>query len=466
VALLLIAILLLSPSVAAGQRSQGTIDLSDNAVEQIEHLEMSLAGTLDAPAERQAVMLQWLVELYEFVGDHDGVERSYRRILDFFPSDVGTMNSYARFLFETKNDGERAESLLVAASRWGRSTDARSLDRGFTYELLAQIEMEQGEFDEAIRHAGMAIDLMDDENSAGARRVLAESYRRAGDSEAAVEAYVALIALERGANREDINALKVIVGESGEHAAEDVGEMVESAIRERESVRRDQFDAEGAELVSIESRDGFLLEGTLRRREGTGAILFVPDIGGTRSVYRPYAQLFGIDGFSSLTIDLRGQGGSRSDSLLTHENLPARHFDRLPDDVVAGFRFVQEELDTDGIVIVSEGRACALVEKAIRSGHLAAPVVHLSPTIDAGDRAIGDAIAFHPEGPILMMYSGEDLHALRSVTIYKNTKEFRQLEIRVLHGAGHGVDVLRRDPDALEAVQNWLRNLPPPSDSH
>jgi alpha-beta hydrolase superfamily lysophospholipase len=369
------------------------------------------------------------------------------------------MNAYATFLLEARHDGERAESLLVAASQWGRYTDARSLDRATTYELLARIGMESGDFEAAVRHARLAIDLVDHEASTGARRVLAESLRRSGDYDAAADAYLELIALERGTQPEDVNALKLIVGQTDRYAATDVNDLIEAAIEERTDERRRQFEAEGAELITIESEDGYELEGTLRRRDGGGAVLFVPDLGGTRTAFRPYAQLLGVDGFSSLTLDLRGQGGSRSDSVSTQQDLSAGQFDRLPDDIVAGFRFLERALDAGAgrIVIVSEGRSSALVERAMRRGRLAAPVVHLSPAFEPDERVLRDAIAFHPDRPILLFYSDEDLSALRSVSFYKNTKEFRQLEIRVLHGAGHGVDVLRRDAEALEVFQRWIR---------
>jgi tetratricopeptide (TPR) repeat protein len=440
---------------------EGALDLSPAAKEQIDTLEGMLRRNCDMAAEKQAVILLWLVDLYQSVGDFDGVERSYRRVLAFYPADVGVMNAYALFLIDHRRDRVRADSLLVDATLWGRYSDARSLDRGGTYQLRARLELEEGNYPSAIDHATIAVELMDAESSVQARRLLAESYLAAGDYDTAAEVYIELIALERGALTEDINALKVFIGRTESFRAEDLNALIDRSIADREAERRLEAVAEGAELVTIPSSDGVLLEGTLRRRDGEGAILFIPDLEGTRSVYKPYAQLLGVDGISSLTLDLRGQGGSRSDSLLSQASLPLRHAQRLPDDVVAGFRFLERELGLEParILIVTEGYGSPVVERSLFQGNLAAPVVHLSPAFIPADRDFANSMAFRPDLPVLLFYSSEDLHALRSCSYFRNTKDFSMLEVRSLRKSGRGVDILRRNPDALEAFQGWVREV-------
>jgi tetratricopeptide (TPR) repeat protein len=450
----------LCPRAAAQQEHEGIIDFGESTKDQIAYIEMTLRGS-DMSAEKQSVMLLWLAELYALAGDPDGVEWSYKRILGFFPYDVGVMNSYAQFLLETRHQSQRAESLLVAASQWGRYTDARSLNRGRTYELLALVEMEKGDYDAAVRHANIAIELMDEESSVGARRVLARTLQRSGKLDQAAQAYIDLIAIERGAVREDINELKLFIGQTEGYRAEDLNDLIDRAVADRDAERRRLAQAEGAELVSITSSGGVVLEGTLRRRNGPGAVLFVPNLGGTRAVFTPYAQLLGIDGVSSLSLDLRGQGGSRSDSLLSHDTLPLRDANLLPADVAAGFQYILDELriESGRILIVTEGHACSVVEKAIRRSRLDAPVAHLSPVFPPGDRDLSDALAFHPDRPILVFYSSEDLLSLRSASYLKKTKDFRQLKVRAFKEAGHGVDMLRRDTTALTEFQEWVREV-------
>ncbi|MGD8414189.1 MAG: hypothetical protein PVF33_08145 [Candidatus Latescibacterota bacterium] len=453
-----------SISIARAQTQEeleGTLDFTKTAEEQIDYFEGMLERNGDMSFERQTSILLWLIDLYRSLERYQDVERCYRQILVFYPDDTGVMNSYALFLIETGGKEERAESLLVTATKWARFEDTRSLDQGTTYELLARLKMESGDYDTAVENAKTAIALMDDEASAGARRVLAESLRRAGRYDAAAQAYIDLIALERGTVHEDINALQLFIDRTDSYRGEHLSATLDSAIAARAVEKRRQAEAEGAELVTVRARDGLELEGTLRRRDGDGAVLFVPDLGKSRRVFTPYAQLLGVDGISSLTLDLRGQGGSRYDSLLTQENLPLRHAQELPEDVVAGFRFLQRALKPPPaqIVIVTEGFASAVVERALPRGGLAAPVVHLSPAFDPLDKELANSIAFHPDFPVLVYYSTEDLHALRSASYFRNVKNFSGLQIRPLEKSGRGVEMLKRNPNALEGFQDWVRSV-------
>jgi tetratricopeptide (TPR) repeat protein len=369
------------------------------------------------------------------------------------------MNRYAAFLLDRANNSEKAESVLVAASQWGRHIDARSLNRGRTYELLARVELEKEDYASAERHAIMAIELVDDESSIGARRVLAKTLHRSGAHDAAVEEYIELIALDRGNNQEDINSVKLIVGNSERYRDSDLNALVAGAIAAREQKRRDQIEAEGAVLVTMSTTDHVSLEATLRVRGDAGAVLMIPDTGKSRTVWTPYAQLLGIDEISSLCLDLRGQGGSRSDSVQSLHNLPPDHFERLPDDIIAGFRYLRDELEIapGRLVIVGEGRACAWIEKALRRGHLDAPVVYLSPVFAEEDRELADAISFHPNRRALVLYSEEDLFSLKSTSYFKRKKDLQKLDVKVFDRAGHGIDILRRDSGALETFQIWMR---------
>jgi tetratricopeptide (TPR) repeat protein len=442
----------------------GALDFSKAIEDQIEFLEASLKTAGDMAAERQSLILLWLADLYDSIGDYDGVERSYQRILVFFPDDIGVMNSYARFLLEKRQDTAHAESLLVGAFRWASFKDSRALDRGDTNELLARVRILGGDAKSAIWHATAAIELKEDEASAAATRVLAQAYTLEGDFDAAARTYVELIALERGAVTEDINALKLVVARTDTYDASEINEVIDRAIAQRNAERKRQAEAEGAELVEIVSDDGVPLEGTLRRRGGNGAVLFVPDLGGTRTIYRPYAQLLGIDGVSSLTLDLRGQGGSRSDSLLSQETLPLAHAQRLPDDVAAGFRYLQGELGPNPrrIVIVTTGYAAPVVEEALSGAGLAAPVAYLSPAFSPLDVDLTNSIAFHPDLPILLYYSEEDLHASRSCAYFRKTKHFSKLQVKSFKDSGRGVDILRRNTAALENFQEWVRKVTSP----
>lgn len=456
--IILAALSLLVTSPVFGQQKYGILDLEADVRKQIEALEPDLFHGLDQPAHKQAVLLQWLIELYEFIDEKDKVEACYQKILSFYSSDVGTLNAYALFLIESRGDYEEAEKQLLEAAHVGDYLDVRALDLGVTYELLARVELNKGDFKSSISYAQIALELLDEESSTGTLRVLAESHLQSGAFDEAAEVYIKLIAIEGGVNPEDINALQLFLQKTTRYNQGSVASLIENAIDARNEQCRARIENEGGKVVSLPMEDGVILEGTLRLTDGEGAVLFVPDLGAKRSVFTPYAQLLFIEHISSLSLDHRGHGGSRSDSLPSYAALSPAHVGRLSDDIVAGFRFLQNEtgLEDDKIVIVVEGQASALVEKAMHDATFAAPVVHLSPTFVTHDLELTNAISFHPDLPVLIVFSSEDLQAVLSVDLFRRAKEFSRLGLKMLEDAGHGVDMLRRDEKALELFQKWV----------
>jgi pimeloyl-ACP methyl ester carboxylesterase len=275
----------------------------------------------------------------------------------------------------------------------------------------------------------------------------------------AADAYLRLIALDRGANGEDVNALQLFVARTTRYSDGSIQRTIDDAVaeeRRREVVR---IELEGGSLVTIRSADGVPLEATLRRAEGPGAVLFVHETGSRRSVFTPYAQLLFIDEISSLAVDLRGHGGSRADSMLAFDALSAYNHDQLPGDVAAAYRYLENTLGIDEghIAIIAAGHASAVVEKALYREHIDAPVVYLSPTFLDSDLEVHTAVSFHPATPALLVGGREDWSALRAIQAFTAARERPGVETRLYDDAGHGVETLRRVPAALEYLQRWLR---------
>jgi tetratricopeptide (TPR) repeat protein len=455
---ILVVFVLLFPLPSSAQEAEGMIDLTDDVRAQIEIVRGRWLSGADQPAHRQVVLLQWLIELYDYVDDMDNVEVCYRQILAFFPYDVSTMNAYALFLFERRKDYDRAEKQLRDAAEWGKNTDARALDLGTTYQLMARVLQTKGNLDSSINYAKAALELLSEEASAGALRLLAESYLESGAYDDAADAYIKLITLDRALNHEDINTLQLFLHKTTKYNTGSVMDLIEAAVDEKKAMFRARIESEGGNVVSWPSDDGVVLEGTLRRAEGPGAVLFVTDLGRARSIYEPYEQLLFIDEITTMSVDLRGHGGSRTDSLLSYAELSPGNMERLTDDLVAGFRYLQKEtgFSDDRIMIVAEGRGCVLAEKAMHQAALAAPVLYLSPYFRSRDLALKNAVAFHPEQPTLFVFSYEDIRAVESVEVFRSIKKLPSLKIKGLNDAGHGIDMLRRDTKALEFFQDWI----------
>lgn len=451
-----LVLLLLAPPLPA-QPDEGMIDFRQSAEVQIRQLEQRVGG--DQRATKQAVIYRWLIQLYTLVERYDDAERAYQRILAFFPSDLGTLNAYATFLIEVREDFDGAAKVLGDANAWAREIDPTSVYRGTTLTIWSELELLRGDNTRAVQLATQARDLVGEDDRARALRALGMAYAGLERYDEAADTFLELVAVEGGANREDINTLLTLVPLTATYDAQDVRATVERAIDEERERRHARVRESGGAVVDLVSADGAALEATLRHGpDKIGAVLFVPDVGSRRSIYTPYEQLLFIDGFTTLAIDLRGHGGSRADSLLSWDMLTPDHRDRLTDDVTAAFRNLEDlGYEDDDIAIVTEGLGSTVVEKAMRRDGLHPAVVYISPTFDGDDRELRNAIAFHGDAPVLVYFSSEDLSAMRSLTVFQESGKHARLETRVFDEAGHGSEILQAEPAALEGLQRWLR---------
>lgn len=451
----ILLVLLCSAVSATPQDITGRIDLKQSIEEQIELLEKRVFGDL----EQQSVVLRWLIELYVAVERYDDAEAAYQQIIIYLPWDFGTVNSYAEFLMDEREDLAAADSLLEAAERGSRRWAPQSVHRSRTFELWAELALRQDLPEVAAYRARRAVALLDDEAQGGAQRILARAYRRLERFDDAADAYLKVIAIEGGTNREDINALQTIVAKTTRFGSGSTRDLIEEVVAGENARRRARVNATGADLVTIATDDGVRLEGTLRRTPGPGAVLFVPDVASRRSTVEPYAQLLSLESLTTMSVDLRGQGNSRTDSLPSFASLSPAQRSRLSDDVVAAYRYLRGLVGEgdDRIAIVAEGGACAVVEKSLRRGRLRPAVVYLSPEFDGGDRELLNAMAFHPDREILVAMSREDPTAMRSAQLLRDAREHRSMEEWLLRNAGHGVEMLKRDPALFELVQGWTK---------
>jgi hypothetical protein len=164
-----------------------------------------------------------------------------------------------------------------------------------------------------------------------------------------------------------------------------------------------------------------------------------------------------------MTIDPRGHGDSRADSIPSYALLPAHHRSRIAADVASGWRYLRDEVGVapGRIVIVAAGGGCTTVERAIHEHAVTAAVVHLSPTFGADDRELAAALSFRPPAPMLALASDEDAFAVRSLGLLTAARgesggDASGLTTRVFRFSGHGVELLR-DPANFAVVAGWTR---------
>jgi len=463
---------ILCASDARGQDASGEIDTRQDIDRQIQKLERLIGG--DIAAEKQAVTLRWLADLYVSIGQFDRAAGAYEQILVFFPGDVATSNAYAALLLDQLRNPKGAEKVLGAAIEWAGAGDTPPPYLGRAYALRARALLELGRRNEALQAADRALTMLDEDAAEDALRVRARCLADLGRRDDARAAYLSLIGLSGNSNPDDDAALIALLSASAPVDAKAFDAAVAGAVADAHRARADAARTEGATIVELDGEGGVRLEATLRRGKSPAAVLFVPDAGGRRSAFTPYAQLFTVDGVTTLTVDPRGHGNSRSDSIPSYALMPAYQRDRLASDVATAWRYLRDEVGVgvDGIAIVAEGGACATVEHAIHEHGVVAVVVHLSPLFTADDRDLTAALSFRPPRPMLAVASDEDTFAMRSLSLLAEAGEASlatggddarpQVTTKVFRFSGHGVQLLR-DPANFAVVSDWTRkavNLP------
>ncbi|HXV12626.1 MAG TPA: alpha/beta fold hydrolase [Candidatus Krumholzibacteria bacterium] len=439
-------------------QSDGTIDTRAAIEKRIAELEGMIGG--DASAEKQAVTLRWLAELYVAAGRIDAAEAAYERILVFYPYDVASSNAFAAFLLDQRKDPERALEVTRAAIAWANSAPSPPPYLGRTYAIRARAFADAGQCADALRVAEEAERRADEDAAEDAVRTRVRCLSETGRHKEAKAALLELIGETGASNPDDQSALVAMLTRDKKRVdASEVGRMTDAAVRDARTRRAQTLAGENAELIELESSGRVRLEATLRPGQGPSAILFVPDLDSRRSAYTPYAQLFALDGITTLTVDLRGQGDSRCDSLPASDRLPPQHAAELPSDVAAAYAYLTErrKIDPSRIAVVAAGGACVVVERAIHEHNLAPVVVYLSPVFPDDDRELASAFSFRPPRPAFALASEEDIYATRSLRAFKATLDPAPVTTKIYQSAGHGVSLLR-EPAHFADVDAWTKD--------
>ena len=440
------------------QDTSGQVDTRKAINRRIYELEGMISG--DVSAEKQAVTLRWLADLYVSADRIDDADYAYQRILVHFPYDIASCNAYAKFLLDTRDDPGKALEVTHDAIRWANAAPSPPPYLGETYALRARAFAESGKCADAVRAAGEAVARSEEDAADDARRTQAHCATTTGDDKQAKQILLSVIGDTGGASPDDRSALITLMTKGGKNVTpNDVNREIATAIDKSRQERSKTLAREGATLVELTSTNRVRLEGTLRAGEGQGAVLFIPDGGGRRSAYTPFAQLLSLDGFTTLTIDPRGHGNSRADSLPSFNAMSEHHRLELAADVATAFDYLAKtrKIAPEKIVIVAAGTGCGVVERAMHEHELAAPVVYLSPIFASDDRDLASAFAFRPKRPALVAASEEDTYAMLSLRAFETTFASQDgVTIKLYRSAGHGASLLH-EPANFAEIDTWIK---------
>jgi pimeloyl-ACP methyl ester carboxylesterase len=449
------------PSVRGQTDISGIVDLDTQMRQKITKIRSRLNSDLDMAAEKQVVLLQWLIELLESTGNLEDIRDCYERILSFYPNDVKTLNDYGEFLFETAGDTVMAQKVLRDAAQYTQLINTPTSLAGRTYFLLGKLHHQRADHSRAVEYFETARLYLGSEVTEPHLRLLGLSFVRLGRYDQAVQTWLELIGEQKGLNNNDIDFFRQIHRLAGHYRDQAPDDLIAQAVSNQRDRRRRELQALGANLVSVPTTDGYRLAGSLYSSTGKQAVLFVPEPGYLRSAWRVYAQLLHLAGITNLAFDLRGHGDSRNRSLPSIEHLTPEDWARFPDDIKSALSFLDS---TSGrifnqLAIVAAGAGCSWVEQALHNRPETTGVLYISPLFDAEDLELAHAIAFRRDRPTLIIYSAEDVLAAASSQYLSEAKPLSHLEIIRLSQAGHGIEALNQDMAASSQFENWVYKI-------
>lgn len=181
------------------------------------------------------------------------------------------------------------------------------------------------------------------------------------------------------------------------------------------------------------------------------AVILVHMLQRSRRDFEALASRLSADGIGALAIDLRGHGESQHTGEI-------QDYSSFVLDVKAARRFLAGRSDVQqsrvGIVGASLGANLAMLE-AGGDGSIAS-VALLSPSLEYRGLRIEPSLRKYGARPALLVAADDDPYAARSARELRKVGEGRR-ELLILSHAGHGTQMLGRDPDLVRTVTDWFK---------
>lgn len=216
----------------------------------------------------------------------------------------------------------------------------------------------------------------------------------------------------------------------------------------------DASRAADSQRVTLRAEDGVVLAATWYEPADSPApaVILVHMLHRSRRDWDAAASRLARDGIGALAIDLRGHGESQG------ATGDGGEYTSLLLDVKAARRFLAGHRDVQqsrvGIAGASIGANLAAIEAS--TDKTVASLALLSPSLDYRGLRIEPALRAYGSRPALLVAGDDDAYAARSARELRKAGAGSR-DLLILSGAGHGTQMLARDPDLLRALVDWFR---------
>lgn len=202
--------------------------------------------------------------------------------------------------------------------------------------------------------------------------------------------------------------------------------------------------------VQIEAVDGQQISGTFYPGSGSPpfpGILLTHMLGGSREQWDMLVPSLTDIGYAVLAVDMRGHGETGGEV----------DWERARSDTLDAWLYLSSRDDIDSgktaLIGASIGANLSLAAAASEPG--INTVVLLSPGLDYRGVTTMDTLEGYGERPVFIAASTEDSYAAESSQALAETAP-GEVQLHMFQGAGHGTNMLAREPQLIELILDWL----------
>jgi pimeloyl-ACP methyl ester carboxylesterase len=227
------------------------------------------------------------------------------------------------------------------------------------------------------------------------------------------------------------------------------------ALAAGHAARNINAQQERGETVRFTTSDGIVIEGTMYAAgQKAPTLLCLHQWRSDRASFAALAGMLQKEGFSVLTIDMRGYGGSTK----TEAGKNVRPDRKAQQDIEAAMLFLRKQSSVDagriGLVGASYGSSNAIIYAA--QSPMIRAVVLLSPGLNYfNELPTEDAVRAYRGRPLFAVASSEDLRSVETVDRYKVLAP--DMTSRIHENAGHGTDILEAGVGLDREILSFLK---------
>ncbi len=207
------------------------------------------------------------------------------------------------------------------------------------------------------------------------------------------------------------------------------------------------IDPTAPHLIELRASDGLVLRGAYFAPHASApAVLMLHQLYTTRESWNTLALAFMEAGYNVLAVDLRGYGKTRG----------AINWRQAQDDTLRWAAWLSQQDGVQSVTMVGSSMGSSLAIAGCAAFSACRGVVALSPGLNyfgvSVEGALDDGI------PMLVIYAERDRYPSEDVPVMQEIAG-DALDITMIPGRAHGVDMLREDTTLIPDIIGWVQGL-------